>query len=79
MDVSAIALQGLDQANAQIEQAATRVASAGALSPDGATIDTVNLATEIVALTSAQDLASVNLATLKVADQIQKTAVDLLA
>ncbi len=78
MDLTAIALQGLDQAQVQLEAAATGIASAAALSPDAATADTVNLSVEVVALLSAKNQFSVNLATLKIADETQKTAVDLL-
>jgi flagellar hook protein FlgE len=73
MDISAIALQGLDQASAQLEAAAAQIASAGAASPDGANLDTVNLSTQMVALMSAQTLFAANLATLKTSDQMQKT------
>ncbi len=79
MDLSAIALQGLGQAQAQLETAATRIASAGALSPDGANADTVDISTEIVALLSAKNQVSLNLATLKLADEVQKNTIDLLA
>ena len=79
MDLSAIALQGLDQAQVQLQNAATRLAGAGADSPDGAGLDTVDLSAEIVALMSAQNQYSANLSTLKTADQIQKNAIDLMA
>ena len=79
MDASSIALDGLHQADVQLEAAATRIASAGANSPDGATLDVVDLSAEIVALISAGNLFDVNLATLKTADQMQKSLVDLIA
>ena len=79
MNVSAIALQGLDQASAQLETAAARIASAGATSPDGSNLDVVDLSVEMVALMSAQTLFSANLATLKTADQMEKALVDLTA
>ena len=73
MDVSSIALQGLQQADMRLEAAAVRIATAGADSPDGADLDIVNLSTEMVALMSAQNLFDANLATLKTADQIQQS------
>jgi len=76
MDISAIALQGLDAAQAQLETAAAGIASAAA---SGGANDTVTLSTEVVALLSAKNLASVDIATLKVAGQTQKSLVDLLA
>jgi len=79
MDVSSIALQGLAQADAQLETAAARIAAVGANSPDGATLDVVNLGAEMVGLMSARTLFSANLATLKTADQVQKSLVDLTA
>lgn len=79
MDISAIALQGLQQADAQLEQAAVRIASLGATSADGANLDTVDLSAEMVALISAKDLSAVNLNTLKTSDEMQKTAIDLMA
>jgi flagellar hook protein FlgE len=75
MDLCSIALQGLAQADAQLETAAARIA--GANSPDGATLDVVDLSAGIVALMSAQSAFEVNLATLKTADQIQKSLIDI--
>ena len=79
MDVSAIALQGLQQADAQLEQAAATIASFGATSPDGATLDIVDFSAAILALNSARNQSSVNLSTLKVADQMQKSVIDMIA
>jgi flagellar hook protein FlgE len=78
MDLSAIALQGLQQAQVQLGNAATRLAGAGA-SPGGANLDIVDLSTEMVALMSAKTDFSVNLSLLKTVDQIQKDAIDLMA
>lgn len=79
MDISAIALQGLDQASAQLDAAASKIAGAGAASPDGASPDTVSLSEEMVALMSAKNLFAANAATLKTADQVQKNLIDLTA
>jgi hypothetical protein len=79
MDVSAIALQGLQQADAQVEQAASTIASFGASTPAGANLDVVDLSSAILALSSAQTQSSVNLSTLKVADQMQKSVIDMIA
>jgi flagellar basal body rod protein FlgC len=78
MDLSAIALQGLQQADVQLEAAAANLANAGANSA-GPSLDTVDLATQIVALNSAQNLFAVNLDTLKTADQVQQSVLNLLA
>jgi len=79
MDLAGIALHGINQAQVQLEAAASGIASAAALSPDAATADPVNLSAEVVALLSAKNQFSLNLATLKGADETQKSAVDLLA
>jgi flagellar hook protein FlgE len=79
MDLSAIALQGLAQADAQLEAAAIGLASAGTASPDGANLDTVDLSTQILALMAAQNAFAINLATLKTVDQIQKNLIDIKA
>ena len=77
MDPSAIALQGLQQADAQLEAAAAKIANAGATSPDGIPLDTVDLSIEMVALMSTQNLFEANLATIKTVDQMQKSLVDI--
>ena len=77
MDPSSIALQGLQQTDVQLESAAARIASAATTSPDGANLDVVDLSAEMVALMSAQTLFDVNLTTLKTADQMQKSLIDL--
>ena len=76
MDVSSIAL-ALQQANTQLETAAARIAAASANSPDSATLDVVDLSAEMVALMSARNLFDTNLATLKTADQMQESLIDI--
>ena len=77
MDMSAVALQGLDQASAQLDAAG--LASAGTASPDGANLDVVSLSEEAVALMSAKTLYSANLSVLNTADQVQKSTMGLMA
>ncbi|MFZ3213521.1 MAG: flagellar basal body rod C-terminal domain-containing protein [Terriglobales bacterium] len=79
MDLSAIALQGLDQAQVQLQSAAIKLVGMGADSSDGAGLDTVDLSTEIVALMSAQNQYSANLSTLKTTDQLQQSLLDVTA
>jgi hypothetical protein len=79
MDLSAIALQGIQQASSQLEGAATQIASFGSQSPDGATLDVVDLSAEIIALISAKNLAAVNIDTLKVSGEVQKSLLNVLA
>lgn len=77
MDVSSIALQGLQLANAQLEAAAVRIA--GTASPDSMPLDVVDLSAEMVALMSAKTLVDANIATLKTADQMQQSLIDITA
>jgi hypothetical protein len=79
MDLSAIALAGLQQAAAQLEKAATRIASFGAASPDQTNLDTVDLSAEMVALMAAKNQSSINLNLLKTAAEIQQNSIDLMA
>jgi hypothetical protein len=79
MDLSAIAVQGLQQAETQLEAAATRIASMGADSSDGMSLDTVDLSTEMVALMVAKAQASVSLKTLETAGEIAKNVIDVMA
>ncbi len=68
-----------EQAEAQLEQTATRIASAGTSSADGAGVDTVDLSAEMIALTVAKQQASLNLQTLKTADEIGRSVIDIMA
>lgn len=78
MDMSAIALAGLEQAQVQLQNAASSLAgAAGSTSPS--TSDSVDLSSGIVALMSAKNDFAVNISVLKTADQIQKYAIDVMA
>jgi len=79
MNVTGIALQGLQQAETQLDAAAAGIASAGAKSANGSNVDVVDFSSEIVALMSAQILYEANLATLKTADQVEQNLVNLTA
>ena len=70
---------GLQQAEVQLNAAAAKLANAGAASPNGANLDVVDLSAEMAALMSTQTLFSVNIATLKTADQMQKILIDVTA
>jgi flagellar hook protein FlgE len=76
MDASATALQGLQQADAQLNTAAAKIVDAGAASPTAAE-DAVNLSEEMVAMIAAQAQFAANLATLKTADQTEQSLVNL--
>lgn len=75
MDPSAIALQGLEQANAQLNAAAEAFATAqGSSGPN-----VVDLGADMISLTSAQILFEANIATLKTADQVEQSLINLTA
>jgi flagellar hook protein FlgE len=79
MDLTSIALQGLSQAEGQLDSAASALATAGAASPSGANLDVVDLSSQVVALTSAQTIFAINLDVLKSADQLQQNLINLTA
>jgi flagellar hook protein FlgE len=77
MDPSSIALQGLQQADVQLNRAAAKMVSPGATSPNGANLDVVDLSSAMVALMSAQSAFEVNLAALKTVNEMEKGLLDL--
>jgi len=79
MDLSNIALQGLEDANVQLNSAASQIASYQSGSPAQAGLDVVDLSAAVVALLSAKSLYSANLATVKTADQVSQATLDVLA
>jgi flagellar basal body rod protein FlgC len=78
MDLSAIALEGLQQANTQLEKLRPESPRLAQPSSDGVNVDTVNLSVKMVALMSARNQTSVNLSILKTANEIQKNLIDLM-
>jgi len=73
MDAISSALQGLDRANTQLNSAAAQIADLASRSAAGnGPVDTVDLSSEMVGLMSAQNAFDANLATLEIADQMQK-------
>jgi flagellin-like hook-associated protein FlgL len=78
MDLSAIALQGINQAEMQLDATTTSLASAG-VPANGGGVDVVDVASQMVAMNSADILLQLSLSTLKTSDQLQKNVIDLLA
>ncbi len=72
MNVSSIALNGLHQAEAGIQKAASAVANAAG------TADTVSLSDTAVALIENRSAFRANIQTLKVADRMDKEAIALV-
>lgn len=78
VDISAIALQGLEQAESQFALAASQLSSAG-IAPSAGAGDTVDLSEAAVALISAKDDYASNVATMKIADDMVRETISLLA
>ena len=79
MDLSSIALQGLEQAQTLAEAAGAKLSSVGAPSAGGASLDTVAPSTDMIALMTAQNDTAINVSLLKTAEEAQKSVVDLIA
>jgi hypothetical protein len=79
MDISSIALQGLQQADVQLGNAASKIASSVASVFNGVNMDTVDLSVEAMALMSAKNQFSAILSTMKSVNEIQKHSIDLMA
>jgi hypothetical protein len=79
VELSAIALTGLDRAQARFEQSARSVTAATAPPTDSATADTVDLTTASVNLLAAKQDFAVNLKVLQTADRLDRSTLDILA
>ncbi len=75
MDISAIALQGVEGVQSRFERAASQLSRAA--SP--AAGDVTDFSQTAVGLLSSKEDFEANLNVLKVADRMQRTAIDLLA
>ena len=73
MNVSGIALNGLNQALGNFESTAKRISLAGSQS------DSADLSTDAVSLIQSTEDFATNIKLLKVADELEKSAIDLLA
>ena len=71
MDVSAIAVGGLEQAQSQLDSTARQIASADPL-------DSVDLSQQAVSLLRTSTNFQANLATIKVSDQMLQSLFDVL-
>ena len=79
MDISSIALQGLEQAQLQLQSAASQLSSATTASSAGSPADTVDLSVAAVSMISAKEQSSTSVDAMKIADEVQKTLLSLLA
>jgi hypothetical protein len=76
MQLSAIALRGLDQAQARLNQATVDLSAIGTDSRE-MQVDTVDLSTAAVNLLSARNEFALNLKVLRLADDMQKRTIEL--
>lgn len=72
MSVSSVALSGLNQAQATLENTAKRISGAAGQG------DSVDFSTDAVTLIQAKNDFDANIKVLKVADELAKSAIDLL-
>ena len=77
VEISSIALHGLEQAQGRVEQAAGRLASVGAGSSEEMPVDSADLSQEVVSLLAAKNAFAANLGVLKVANEMQGLVLDL--
>lgn len=79
MDISSIALQGLNKADLQLDNAASKIASAGSsVSAGQMPVDTVDISQEAVSMLSAKNAFEANIKTLEVSNQMQQYAMDMI-
>ncbi len=79
MDITSIALQGLEQSSAQVDAAVSQIASAGSSSGGAAPVDVVSLSKEMVALMSAKTAFSANVDVFKTAEETQQSTLNVMA
>jgi hypothetical protein len=78
MSASTIAIQGLEQADAQLNAAAEAIATDGT-APGSSGPKAPELGADMISLTSAQTLFEANIATLKTTDQMEQSLINLTA
>ncbi|HLK62296.1 MAG TPA: hypothetical protein VKU19_02565 [Bryobacteraceae bacterium] len=79
MQISAIALQGLHQAQSEVEQAGARIASLGADSGQTGAVDSASLSDTAVALLAGKNQFATDLNLIKVGEEVHKQTIHLLA
>ncbi|HTW58324.1 MAG TPA: flagellar basal body rod C-terminal domain-containing protein [Terriglobales bacterium] len=79
MAASSIALQGVEQADSQLDAAASQIVQAGSASTSGGGQDVVSLSEEMVALMSAQNQFALSADVLQAAEETQQSRLDVIA
>ncbi|MCU1238233.1 MAG: hypothetical protein JWP63_6200 [Candidatus Solibacter sp.] len=75
MQITGIALSGMQQASSTLEKAAGKIAKA----TDPAAVDQIDLSSEMVALLDARNQFQTNARVIQTGDDMQKTMLNLLA
>jgi hypothetical protein len=78
MGATSIALSGMQQAEGLLDRTASRLASAPLATTQAPGQDQVSLSDEAVNLLKAKDSFQANLSTVKVADEMEKSALSLV-
>ena len=76
MDISSIAIQGVQQAEVQLDAAASNIVPGEA---NGADPNVASMSADMVSLMTAQNQFSLNLAALATADEVQQSLLDVMA
>ena len=79
MSASSISLQGMQQAEEQLQVSAATLANVGTGSANGSNADTTDLSTATVAMVQAQASFEASLASLNTSEQTQQALLDVLA
>lgn len=79
MNISSIALQGMENAETQADAAASALANPNALSPNSPGPGISSVAADLVSLSSAQIQEAANIDVLKTEDEIQQNLLDVIA
>lgn len=81
MDIFSIGLQGLNQAQGQLEKSASDIAhsSIAASSTTTEPVDTVDISEAMISMLSAKTTFEANLKTIEVGKELAKTVIDIKA
>lgn len=79
MDIFTTALGGLERAASTFERSASRLSRASATVSDGPAVDAVDLSATVVDLLKARNEFATNLKVLQTGDDLERTALNILA
>jgi hypothetical protein len=78
VEISAIAMQGLDHAQTSFENSAARVANTATAAANAQSADVISLSREAVTMLAARNEHSASLQVLKTAAEMEREALNLL-